>query len=601
MKWLFSCLMLALTCFCTAGENYFQHELTSGAKPWTDKPLFNNDGKFHFVVLADRTGGARPGIFESAVRKVNLLEPDFVICVGDLIEGYTNDRQKLVAQRRELDALVNQLDMRFFYVAGNHDTGSGKDMAKYPELRKVWQELYGPKYYYFLYKNVLFMVLHSQESEEDCIGKAQSDWAVEVLKKYSDVKETFIFVHYPLWQESYLKKYRELEPLFAELSTRNHTIFAGHEHQYTKFERNKQKYIRMSTTGGINSIGDTGRFDHFMWVSLFNDRRPVFANIMLDGVTDENILTEEMTKILKEFKTVRQNIVCKDKAFEMPVVIKNPCKDTLKYKIILTGNKNWSFSTPEFSGEIPAEQEITLTLKGSVETVFPAPQAEGEFEAAGGNKFKMKLPVPFFLVNNTEMSVPYTASAPVIDGKLDDKCWQSPVPGEFRDSVNSGKSKAETKVWLAYDNDYLYWAVKCYEPDKSTIVRKHSKRDSAIWEDDSMELFLDTGCDRKNYYQFIINSGNAIYDANVPDKKFNANIKSAVNFDADGWTLEMAIPWKDLKVNNPGNKQMGILFARSRPGRESICQLPVVGGGNHTPENFGTLRLKPAAEPVPGK
>ena len=593
MKLLLSCLMLALACFCNAGENYFQHELTSNAKPWTNKPLVNADGRFHFVVLADRTGSARQGIFEDAVKKVNLLQPDFVICVGDLIQGYTNERRKLFDQWHEFNAMVNQLDMRFFYVPGNHDT-------LYPAQSALWQELYGAKYYYFIYKKVLFMILNSQESEGNCIGQTQSDWAVEVLKKYPDIKETFIFVHYPLWQEQYLKRHKELEPLFRELNRRNHTIFAGHEHSYLKFERNKQKYFRMSTTGGVNAIGEPGRFDHFMWVSVSNDKRPVFANIMLNGITDENILTEEMAEILQEFKADRNNIVCKDKSFELPVVIKNPFKDILKYKITLAGNKNWSFSNPKLSGEIPAEQEVILTIKGKVETIFPVPQAEGEFEAPTGNKFKVKLPVPFFLINNTEINAPYTAAAPVVDGKLDDKCWH-PVDGEFRDFEHFDKSKVETKVWLSYDNNYLYWAAKCYEPDKSKIVSKRTKRDLALWDDDSMELLLDTGCDRKNYYQFIINSGNAIYDSRITDKKFNADVKSAVSFDADGWTMEMAIPWKDLNVNNPADKKMGVLFARNRPGRENTCQLPVVGGGNHSPANFGTLRLKSPAESASGK
>jgi hypothetical protein len=593
MKLLLSCLMLALACFCNAGENYFQHELTSNAKPWTNKPLVNADGRFHFVVLADRTGSTRQGIFEDAVKKVNLLQPDFVICVGDLIQGYTNERRKLLDQWHEFNTMVNQLDMRFFYVPGNHDT-------LYPAQSALWQELYGAKYYYFIYKNVLFMILNSQESEGNCIGQTQSDWAVEVLKKYPEIKETFVFVHYPLWQEQYLKRHKELEPLFRELGRRNHTIFAGHEHSYLKFERNKQKYFRMSTTGGVNALGEPGRFDHFMWVSVANDKRPVFVNIMLNGVADENILTEEMAEILKEFKADRNNIVCKDKSFELPVVIKNPFKDILKYKITLAGNKNWSFSNPELNGEIPAEQEVILTIKGKVETIFPVPQAEGEFEAPAGNQFKVKLPVPFFLINNTEINAPYTAAAPVVDGKLADKCWH-PVDGEFRDFEHFGKSKVETKVWLAYDNNYLYWAAKCYEPDKSKIVSKRTKRDLALWDDDSVELLLDTGCDRKNYYQFIINSGNAIYDSRITDKKFNADVKSAVGFDADGWTMEMAIPWKDLNVNNPADKKMGVLFARNRPARENTCQLPVVGGGNHSPANFGTLRLKSPAESASGK
>jgi len=338
-----------------------------------------------------------------------------------------------------------------------------------------------------------------------------------------------------------------------------------------------------------------------MWVSVFNDRRPVFANIMLNGIADENILTEDMDKIKKELKADRDKILCKDKSFELPLVLRNPFKDSLKYKINFTGDKNWSFSTPEFNGEVPAEQDIVLTVKGNVETVFPVPQGNGEFEIIGGNKFKMELHVPFFLVNRTEVNVPYIASSPVIDGKLDDKCWQVPVEGEFRDFVSFGKQKVETKMWLAYDNEYLYWAAKCYEPDQSKIVRRFAKRDLALWNDDSVELFLDVNCDREKFYQFIINSGNAVYDSNMTDKKFNADVKSASSLDAEGWTIEMAIPWKDLKVNAPESKRMGFLFSRNRPGRENICQLPVVGGNNHSPENFGALRLKPATESVSGK
>ncbi|MFN0195227.1 MAG: serine/threonine protein phosphatase, partial [Planctomycetaceae bacterium] len=61
--------------------------------PWTNLDLNNRRENFQFAIVTDRTGGARAGIFESAVPKINLLQPEFVISVGDLIEGSTEDPQ----------------------------------------------------------------------------------------------------------------------------------------------------------------------------------------------------------------------------------------------------------------------------------------------------------------------------------------------------------------------------------------------------------------------------------------------------------------------------------------------------------------------------
>src|SRR5690242_7591922 len=59
--------------------------------PWTSLNLNNKDRDFQFVIVTDRTGGHRPGVFGQAVKKINLLQPEFVISVGDLIEGGSED------------------------------------------------------------------------------------------------------------------------------------------------------------------------------------------------------------------------------------------------------------------------------------------------------------------------------------------------------------------------------------------------------------------------------------------------------------------------------------------------------------------------------
>src|SRR5271163_1278092 len=63
--------------------------------PWTHLRLNDAPETFHFIVVSDRTGGHRARIFSQAVEQINLLQPTFVVSVGDLIEGYSKDKAKV--------------------------------------------------------------------------------------------------------------------------------------------------------------------------------------------------------------------------------------------------------------------------------------------------------------------------------------------------------------------------------------------------------------------------------------------------------------------------------------------------------------------------
>src|SRR5262245_57241509 len=69
--------------------------------PWTHLQMNNGADDFRFVIVSDRTGGHRAKVFSRAVEQINLLQPEFVLSVGDLIEGYTGDEQKMAEQWRE--------------------------------------------------------------------------------------------------------------------------------------------------------------------------------------------------------------------------------------------------------------------------------------------------------------------------------------------------------------------------------------------------------------------------------------------------------------------------------------------------------------------
>jgi serine/threonine-protein phosphatase CPPED1 len=244
--------------------------------------------EFRFAIVSDRTGGHRAEVFSQAVEKINLLQPEFVLCVGDLIEGGKQSEAKLTSEWKEFDGFVNKLTMPFFYVPGNHDV-LAKDAAK------LWESRYGRRYFHFVYRNVLFLMLNTDDPSSS-IGKEQLAYAEKAIKDNAGVRWTLVYVHRPLWTFNNGAKngWGDIEQM---LNGKSYTVFCGHEHEYVKFVRQGMNYYQLATTGGGSLMRgvEYGEFDHIMWVTMKKDG-PVLANILLDSVYPENlqkIKTEE--------------------------------------------------------------------------------------------------------------------------------------------------------------------------------------------------------------------------------------------------------------------------------------------------------------------
>ncbi len=113
-----------------------------GAKPWSEKPLLNDPSRFHIAIMTDNTGGHRPGIWMKGVERINWMRPEFVVSVGDLIEGYSTNRGEIESQWKEFLGFIDKLEMKFFFVAGNHDVSN-------PTMHKIWREHFGTEWYSF--------------------------------------------------------------------------------------------------------------------------------------------------------------------------------------------------------------------------------------------------------------------------------------------------------------------------------------------------------------------------------------------------------------------------------------------------------------------
>ena len=154
-------LFLLLTlCFSitaqTTNEPSFEHDVETDAKPWSHLEFNNDPYEFQFAIVSDNTGGARPGVFHSAIMKLNLMQPEFVMSVGDLIEGYTEDMDQVESEWVEFNGWIEELQMPFFYVPGNHDITNSLMQAD-------WEERYGVRYFSFVYKDVLFIMMDTDD------------------------------------------------------------------------------------------------------------------------------------------------------------------------------------------------------------------------------------------------------------------------------------------------------------------------------------------------------------------------------------------------------------------------------------------------------
>lgn len=299
------------------------------AKPWTSLDVQDGPEKFAFAVTTDRTGGERKGVYGPSIEKVDLMQPAFVMSVGDLIEGYTEDAAQIEAEWDEFDGFIETLDAPFFYVAGNHDYMNA-------EMEAAWRTRFGASYYHFLYKDVLFLVLNSELLEINADGPdftagpghtewyetdarraardAQYTYAADVLENNADVRWTFVFVHKPFWRAGWeyppripggewadrdLSEYPVEGPwpildaettdwtrLEALISDRDYTAFAGHRHTYDyeggQVGPHTHDKISLATTGGTSNLRGPayGEFDQMVWVTM-TDEGPVIANVGL--------------------------------------------------------------------------------------------------------------------------------------------------------------------------------------------------------------------------------------------------------------------------------------------------------------------------------
>ena len=272
--------------------------------------LPKEEDTFHFVIYGDRTGGVPAGlnVLRQAVKDTNLMDPDFVLTVGDLIQGY-NRPDEWLFQMRRFKGIMEQLDMPWFPVAGNHDIYWDSRDPNRPNTHheENYEMHFGPLWYAFEHKHSGFIVLFSDEGNKETGEKnfrrpelqMVSDEQLEFLKKslerFKDKKHVFLSLHHPRWIGGNYEgcNWPIVHKMLVDAGNVT-AVFGGHIHRMRYDPQDGIDYYALATTGGSLSadMPEVGLLHHYNVVTVRPDGYSV-ATVPVGAVIDPKKFTQD--------------------------------------------------------------------------------------------------------------------------------------------------------------------------------------------------------------------------------------------------------------------------------------------------------------------
>ncbi|MFQ5754284.1 MAG: carbohydrate binding family 9 domain-containing protein, partial [bacterium] len=183
---------------------------------------------------------------------------------------------------------------------------------------------------------------------------------------------------------------------------------------------------------------------------------------------------------------------------------------------------------------------------------------------------------------------------PDIDGHLNDPAWEAvSFQAHFlqREPVEGAAATEKTEVGVLYDEQNLYFGIKCYDSEPDRIIAREMRRDARLTDDDYFALIIDTYHDHRSGYYFTTNPNGAKRDGVIANEGRDYNSAwdgvwwCKARIAENGWFAEIAIPWKTLRFAREDSSTWGINFARTirRKNEQVFWQL--------VPRDFGYFGL----------
>jgi len=171
-------------------------------------------------------------------------------------------------------------------------------------------------------------------------------------------------------------------------------------------------------------------------------------------------------------------------------------------------------------------------------------------------------------------------TSPIIDGDISDDVWENATSvTNFKSFMpDFGKDASErTIAYMAYDEDNLYFAFKCYDKEIDKIKSSITSRDN-IRDEDWICVNLDTYNDQQSLTAFYVNPFGIQMDSRYMSGNEDTSIDyiwfSSGKIDSEGYTVEMQIPLKSIRYANSKPVKMSIFFERKISRRTEHVSYP---------------------------
>lgn len=155
-----------------------------------------------------------------------------------------------------------------------------------------------------------------------------------------------------------------------------------------------------------------------------------------------------------------------------------------------------------------------------------------------------------------------------IDGVLEEPAWQRDGYTDFvqRDPHDGEPPTEKTEVWVGYDAKSLYVAARMYDSEPDKIVSRLGRRDDPV-DSDWFAVAVDPYFDKRSGYRFSITPAGSIADLSLyndewDDETWDGIWDSAARIDDRGWTVEIRIPFNQLRFKKKKEYLWGINFHR---------------------------------------
>jgi predicted phosphodiesterase len=551
-----------------------------------------------FAILGDRTGGHQPGVHGAIVQEIQRLKPDFVITVGDMIEGYVNDEAQIRREWDEYKELVEPLTMPLYYVSGNHDIWEEGFAQLYKELSGA------DPYYSFDVRGVHFIVLSTGPYDYvDDVPDEQIQWLMNDLSGSQDALYTLVFFHKPYWIDTIAAGEEDrFHNIFVEHGV--DAVFTGHYHVYFSGTYDGIAYTTVGSSGGGCSPGPTGLMYHFAWVTVDGEGVSI-APVKMGSVLPWDEFTASEFRLVDRIESQAAKVEkfgfqgIPTPARELTVTLQNlneteSLQDTLLWHL----PENWAVSPAVQALSLDPGDSIVLSFRAACNGFpYPTPSFTLDYPYGQGKDFEF----------GESMGITRTAHAvfagdrrPVIDGKLTEDVWTDGViHSELFAPDGSPVTIEKTEFMFAWDEDNLYLAARCEETRMDSIAALVTEHDGAVYGEDCVGYFLQPDVQDGPAYQIYFNPLGSPFDQKITiengvavdvQRDWNGDYEVAASRSGNSWSIEIRIPFDELDAESGEGDSWGLNFRRKQ--RRLSSSADWIVAISYDPRDFGKLEMK---------